>query len=214
MSQPNYIRDVTNHWHTVVMFGLLGLVLALIVSFVQPLRYSSTVRLLILQDVGSSVDAYTASRAEERIADNLSTLLYTSTFFGQVMNAGFDIDQTIFPDDDSKTRKVWGNMVRATVSRGSGLLSVTAYHRDITQAEQIVRAIAVVLTEHVDEYTSGGSVAVRLVDEPLNSRWPVKPNILVNILSGFVLGGFVGIGFVILQTERIRRRHQLVHEEF
>ncbi len=201
-------------WHSVVMFGLLGLVLALIVSFVQPLRYSSTARLLILQDVGSSVDAYTASRAEERIADNLSTLLYTSTFFDQVMNAGFDIDQTIFPDDDSKARKVWGNMVNATVARGSGLLSVTAYHRDVDQAEQIVRAIALVLTEHVDEYTSGGSVSVRLVDEPLNSRWPVKPNILVNILSGFILGGFVGIGFVMLQTQRIRRRHQLVHEEF
>ena len=188
--------------------------LALIVSFVQPLRYSSTVRLLILQDVGTSVDAYTASRAEERIADNLSTILYTSTFFDQVMSTGFDIDQTIFPNDDSKTRKVWGNMVKATVSRGSGLLSVTAYHSDIDQAEQIVRAIAVVLTERVDEYTSGGSVDVRLVDDPLNSRWPVKPNILVNILSGFILGAFVGIGFVLLQTERIRRRHQLVHEEF
>lgn len=214
MSQPNYLRDIMSSWHSVVMFGLLGLVLALIVSFVQPLRYSSTARLLILQDVGSSVDAYTASRAEERIADNLSTLLYTSTFFDQVMNAGFDIDQTIFPDDDSKARKVWGNMVNATVARGSGLLSVTAYHRDVDQAEQIVRAIALVLTEHVDEYTSGGSVSVRLVDEPLNSRWPVKPNILVNILSGFILGGFVGIGFVMLQTQRIRRRHQLVHEEF
>ena len=214
MSQPNYIRDIASHWHTVIMFGLLGLVLALIVSFVQPLRYSSTVRLLILQDVGASVDAYTASRAEERIADNLSTILYTSTFFDQVMDAGFDIDQTVFPDDDSKTRKVWGDMVKATVARGSGLLSITAYHRDINEAEQIVRAIAVVLTERVDEYTSGGSVDVRLVDDPLNSRWPVKPNILVNILSGFVLGGFVGIGFVLLQGERIRRRHQLVHEEF
>ena len=118
MSQPNYIRDVASHWHTVIMFGLLGLVLALIVSFVQPLRYYSTVRLLILQDVGTSVDAYTASRAEERIADNLSTILYTSTFFDQVMDAGFDIDQTVFPDDDSKTRKVWGDMVKATVARG------------------------------------------------------------------------------------------------
>ncbi|MBI4437444.1 hypothetical protein HY631_00650 [Candidatus Uhrbacteria bacterium] len=214
MSQPNYLRDVVGSWHTIVMFGLLGLVLALIVSFVQPLRYSSTARLLILQDVGTSIDAYTASRAEERIADNLSTIVYTSTFFDQVMGAGFDIDPSIFPDDASKTRKVWSNMVKATVARGSGLLSVTAYHSDIDQAEQIVRAISFVLTERVGEYTSGGAVSARLVDEPLNSRWPVKPNVLVNILSGFILGGFVGIGFVILQTERIRRRHQLVHEEF
>jgi len=214
MSQPNYIRDVARGWQTVVMFGLLGLVLALIVSFIQPLQYSSTVRLLILQDVGSGVDAYTASRAEERIADNLSTLIYTSTFFDQVMASGFSIDQSVFPEDDSKKRKTWGKMVKATVARGSGLLSITVYHRDVEQAQQIVRAVASVLTERVGEYTSGGTVSVSLVDDPLNSRWPVKPNILVNILSGFVLGSFVGIGYTILQTERIRRRHQLVHEAF
>lgn len=195
------------------MFGLLGLVLALIVSFIQPLKYSSTARLLILQDVGAGTDAYTASRSEERIADNLSTLIYTSTFFDQVLDAGFSIDEAIFPNDPAKQRKEWRRTVKATVSRGSGLLTVTAYHRDVDQAEQLVRAIAFVLTQQVGQYTSGGDVSATLVDEPLNSRWPVKPNIIVNVLSGFVLGGFVGVGFVILQTERIRRRHQLVHEE-
>jgi capsular polysaccharide biosynthesis protein len=214
MSQPNYLRDLLYSWHTVVMFALLGLVLALIISFVQPLKYSSTVRLLILQDIGGGTDAYTASRSEERIADNLSTIIYTSTFFDQVMDAGFSIDERAFPEDPSKRRKEWGKTVSATVARGSGLLTVTAYHRDVEQSEQLVRAIAFVLTARVGEYTSGGNVEARLVDEPLNSRWPVKPNVLVNLLSGFVLGGFVGIAFVILQTERIRRRHQLVHEDF
>ncbi|HAU66408.1 MAG: hypothetical protein UT30_C0001G0081 [Candidatus Uhrbacteria bacterium GW2011_GWF2_39_13] len=214
MAQPNYLRDVFGHWQTIFLFGLLGLVLALIISFVQPLKYSSTSRLLILQDVGSGVDAYTASRSEERIADNLSTLIYTSTFFDQVLDAGFSIDQSIFPEDPSRQRKVWGRTVKATVARGSGLLSVTAYHTDINQAEQLVRAISFVLTQRVGEYTSGANVSVRLVDEPLNSRWPVKPDIIVNMSSGFVLGGFVGIAFTILQTERIRRRHQFVHEDF
>lgn len=212
MTRPNHLRDILLNWHTVVMFGLLGLVLALIISFVQPLKYASTARLLILQDVGSGVDAYTASRSEERIADNLSTLVYTSTFFDQVMSAGFSIDESIFPDDPSKRRKAWGRTVKATVSRGSGLLSITAYHRDVTQAEQLVRAMAFVLTSQVGEYTSGGNVSARLVDEPLNSRWPVKPDVLANLLSGFVLGGFVGVAFVLLHSERVRRRHQFVHE--
>ena len=54
--------------------GLVGLVVALLVCFVQPLKYSSTVRLLVMQDLGSATDAYTASRSEERIAENLSTI--------------------------------------------------------------------------------------------------------------------------------------------
>jgi capsular polysaccharide biosynthesis protein len=203
------ISNIYANWHTVAMFGLLGLVLALIVSFVQPLKYSSTARLLILQDMGSGADAYTASRSEERIADNLSTILYTSTFFNQVMSAGFDIDASSFPQDAFKQRKAWGKMVKATVARGSGLLTVTAYHSDVGEAEQIVRAIAFVLTQRVGEYTSGGNVAARLVDEPLNSRWPVRPNVVVNSLSGLLLGLFAGVGFILMQTERLRRKHQL-----
>jgi capsular polysaccharide biosynthesis protein len=212
MAQPNYTRVLLNGWQSIFMFGLLGLVLALIISFVQPLRYSSTARLLILQDVGSSVDAYTASRAEERIADNLSTIIYTSTFFDEVLNAGFGINENQFSEEDSKRRREWGRMVKATVARGSGLLTISVYHRDINEAEQIVRAVAQVLTDQVGNFTSGGNVSVRVIDNPLNSRWPVKPNIFANILSGFVLGAFVGMGYVVVQTERIRRRHQLVHE--
>jgi capsular polysaccharide biosynthesis protein len=208
----NHLRDLTNAWQTILMFGLLGLVLSLVISFVQPLRYGSTARLLILQNIGSQVDAYTASRSEERIAENLSTIIYTSTFFDQVMETGFDIDENFFPTDGVKRRRAWQKTVEATVSRGSGLLTISAYHQDIKQAEQIIRAVAFVLTNRVSEFTSGGSVQVRLIDAPLNSRWPVKPNILANIFSGFFLAGFVGVGYVLLQSERLRKRHQFVHE--
>ncbi len=205
----NHLRDLFNGWQTLLMFGLLGLVLSLMISFVQPLRYASTARLLILQNIGSSVDAYTASRSEERIAENLATIVYTSTFFDQVVNAGFDIDKDAFPLEGSKRRRIWRRTVFATVSRGSGLLTITAYHHDVQQAEQIVRAVAFVLTDRVGEFTSGGNVQVRLIDAPLNSRWPVRPNVLANMLSGFFLAGFVGVGFVLLQSEKVRRRHQL-----
>lgn len=209
MSSPNHLQDLSNGWQTIVMFGLLGLVLSLIISFVQPLRYSSTTRLLILQNIGTSVDAYTASRSEERIAENLSTIVFTSTFFDQVMNAGFNIDENSFPTEASKRRRVWEKTVSATVSRGSGLLTISAYHQDIRQAEQIVRAVAFVLTDRVGEFTSGGNVQVRLIDAPLNSRWPVRPNVPANMLSGFFLAAFVGVGYVLIQSERVRRRHQL-----
>ena len=95
------------------------------------------------------------------------------------------------------------------MSRGSGLLTISAYHQDIRQAEQIVRAVAFVLTDRVGEFTSGGNVQVRLIDAPLNSRWPVRPNVPANMLSGFFLAAFVGIGYVLVQSERVRRRHQL-----
>lgn len=213
MPSRNYTTLLWYGWRTILLFACVGLVLALAVSFLQPLKYSSTVRLMVLQDVGSSVDAYTASRSEERIAENLSTILYTTTFFNEVMASGYSIDASTFREEDYKKRQDWMKTVSATVSRGSGIMTISAYHQDVVQAEQIVKAVATVLMEQAQTYTSGGNVEVRLIDDPLNSRWPVKPNILANIFSGFVLGGLMGIGYIWLQSERIRRRHQLIHEE-
>jgi capsular polysaccharide biosynthesis protein len=207
---------IAQGWSTIVAFAMIGLIIALVVSFVQPLRYSSTVRLLILQNNVETIDAYTASRSTERLAENLATIVYTTSFFDQVMSAGFDIDQAVFPTREDKKRTTWGKMVTASVSRGNGLLSVTVYHTDITQAEQIVNAVAYVLTQQASSYLSGGdsgNVLVKMVDTPLNSRWPARPNIPANAFSGLILGGLAGVGYVLLQAERIRRRHQLIDEE-
>jgi capsular polysaccharide biosynthesis protein len=211
MARINYTDLLLDRWFTIALFAIFGLALALVISFVQPLKYSSTVRLLILQDVDANVDAFTASRSEERIAENLSRVIYTTTFFDQVLNAGFSVDGKQFPEEDSKRRREWGKTVSATVTRGTGLLTISAFHQDVHQAEQIARAIGFVLTERAGEYTSGSNIRVRLIDAPLNSRWPVRPNILANGVSGLILGGFVGIAYILLSAERIRRRHQLIH---
>ena len=213
MSQTNYSTIILRRWFAIIIFGLLGLVLALGVSFIQPLKYSSSVRLLILQNIGVSVDAYTASRSEERIAENLSTIIYTTSFFDQVLNAGFDIDEKTFPIDAAKRRKAWTKTVDSTVSHGTGLLTITVYHQDVDQAQEIVRAVSQVLTEKVGEYTSGNNINIRLIDDPLNSRWPVKPNVIANIISGFVLGILVGVAYTLVQNERIKRRHQLINDD-
>ncbi|OGL95845.1 hypothetical protein A2348_00335 [Candidatus Uhrbacteria bacterium RIFOXYB12_FULL_58_10] len=213
MASTNHTTVLLERWKSIGAFCLLGLVLSLIVSFVQPLKYSSTVRLLVLQDIGTSVDAYTASRSEERIAENLSNLVYTTTFFDAVINAGFSIDGKYFSEQDAKRRREWSRTVDTTVARGSGLMTVSAYHQDVAQAEQFARAVAFVLTQNASEYTSGSNVEVKVIDSPLNSRWPVKPNIPANAVAGIVLGGLVGAAFVLLEYEKIRRRHQLVHED-
>src|SRR3989338_809996 len=126
MSNEIILKTFSRHSRTIASFAALGLVLALLISFLQPLRYSSTVRLLVLQNSDTTVDAYTLSRSEERIAENLSTIIFTTTFFDEVINAGFSIDPTTFPLQDYKRRQVWANTITATVSRGAGLLTISA----------------------------------------------------------------------------------------
>lgn len=206
------LTPLIHAWPTVLLLASGGTVLAVLLSLLRPLEYSSTTRILITQELGV-VDAYTASRSAERIADDLSSIVYTSTFFDKVMNAGFSIDETYFPDDPLKERKQWEKTISASVSRSSGLLAIKAYHVDVQQAQEIAQAVAFVITTQGWTYTSGGNITVQVVDDPLNSRYPVRPNIPVNAISGLFLGAMGGVAYVFIQSDRLRRRHQLVHTE-
>lgn len=193
------------------LFGAIGLLLGVLLSFLQPLEYSSTVRILITQELGT-VDAYTASLSVERIAEDLGEIVHTTSFFDKVLESG-EIDEAYFPENETKRRDRWEETVVASVSRSTGLLTIRAYHTDPAEAEQIASAVADVLISEGWTYTSGSNITVQLVDDALNSRWPVRPNILVNAFSGLVLGVVVGVGYILIQVERVRRRHQLMHGE-
>lgn len=200
------------NWRVIAFAGALGMICAVLLSFIQPLEYSSTTRLLITQELGA-VDAYTASRSAERIADDLAAVVYTSTFFDKVMSSGYPVVESYFSDDALKRRDAWEEAVSVSVSRSSGLLTVRAFHPDVSQAEELARAVAYVLSTQGWTYTSGGNISVQIVDEPLNSRYPVRPNLIVNGLSGLALGMLCGAGYVLIMTERYVRRHQISHED-
>lgn len=205
------ITPLIRNWRTLVFAGALGLVFAVLLSFVRPLEYRSMTRLLITQELGE-VDAYTSARSTERIADILSSVVYSTDVFDKVLSSGYPIDETYFPDDESKRRKKWGRTIVTSVSRSNGYLTIAAYHPDVSQAEELVRAVAYILSTDGWQYVSGGNISVRIIDDPLNSRYPVRPNLIVNGVSGFVLGLLAGAGYVLIMTERLRLRHQIVHE--
>lgn len=197
-------------WHTIFFLSALGLLLGVMLSFVRPLEYSSTARLQITQELGA-VDAYTAARSAERIADDLAAAVFFSEFYKDAVENSPSIEKSFFPVDETKKRRKWGRTIATSVSRGTGILTIRAYHPDIRQAEALAISVADVLTEKGWTFTSGSNITIRLVDEPLNSRWPVRPNILVNAFSGFILGGLGGVGYILIEVERRKRRHQLIH---
>lgn len=200
------LQLLEQRWKTIAVASLICLLAAGGLSFVRPLEYSSAMRLLIIQKASQSLDPYTAIQSAERIADNLSQVIYTSVFFDRVINAGFKIDKTYFNPNENKRRAQWGDMVTAEVAHSTGFLLITVYHTDKDQASEIGRAVAYVMTTEGNNYIGGTNLEIRLVDTPLQSRFPVRPNIPLNAFLGAVIGSILSALYLVVGEAR-RLRH-------
>jgi uncharacterized protein involved in exopolysaccharide biosynthesis len=211
MQTTPQLTTILRAWPTVLLFSALSLALAVVVSLVQPLEYSSTTKILITPKA-DGIDPYTASRSAEAAADQLASMLSTSVIYGAVFNSGYGVDKDYFPEDILKFQKKWEKTVTASVTRGSGIMTIRAYHTDPSEAETLASAVAYVYVTDGWRYPTG-DISVQVIDDPVNSRYPVRPNILVNAFSGIFLGLIAGSGYVLIQADRIRRQHRIVHAE-
>jgi len=196
-----YLNNLKKYWKTVVLIVVIAVVLGFVFSIVQPLKYSATIELLIIQKQEQISDAYTAAKSVEKLSTNLAQVVYTNSFFDKVMSSGFAIEDK-FSKDEIKKRKEWQKMISTEVAWETGMLKVVVYDTDKNQASQIAEAIAYVLATKGDEYHGAGkNVIIKTVDSVLLSRYPVKPNIPVNLLIALALGLLAGNGFVILKSK-------------
>jgi capsular polysaccharide biosynthesis protein len=184
------------------LLTFLGALLAVAFSFAQPLRYSSTERILITQSNVAGLDPYTAVKSTERIAQNLSEIIYTSSFFNAVMAKAQGIDPSYFPQDEISKRDLWKKTIDTSVISGTGVMTITAYHTNRDQATELAVRVAQELVELTPTYF-GYSVRVQIIDDPLPSRFFVKPDFLKNALLGAVIGLLLGSAWVLGRVRNI-----------
>lgn len=194
MPSSNIMHVYLRSWRFVVLVTGVGLALALGFSLVQPLRYSSTVRLLITQTSLTGVDPYTAIKSTERIAQNLSEIIYTTSFFDAV-TAADTIDRSYFSEDEITKRAKWRDTIETGVSAGTGVMTVAAFHPDRAEATELAVRVARELATLAPNYF-GYSVRVQVIDDPLPSRFFAKPDFLRNALFGAVFGFLFASAYV------------------
>jgi uncharacterized protein involved in exopolysaccharide biosynthesis len=200
MANTNYVRLFTRAWRMMLISTMAGATLALAFSLLQPLRYSATERILITQTNSAGFDPYTALKSTERIAQNLSEIIYTSSFFNAVM-ANAQIDPNYFPADEITKREKWKQTIETQVSAGTGVMSIIAYHPDRTQAINLSLRVAQELAAAAPNYF-GYSVKVQIIDDPLPSRFFAKPDFLRNGLLGAVVGILLASAWILGRPTR------------
>lgn len=185
------------------IFVMAWFIVGVGLTLVQPLKYSSSLRLLVVQDASSVAgDPYTIARSNEYLSDVLSKVTYSTSFYSRAINAGFNIDRAYFGNTNKQVAKNWNKTIEVKKINNTGIISVTAYHPEQSQAERIARAVGYILiTQNQNYHGLGDKVSLKLLDEPINSAWPVKPNLLLNAILSLFLGLVFGLVYIYLSGE-------------
>lgn len=200
MLHASPIQKLKKRWKLLVVFALLG---ALLVPFITwllpiPLEYRADAQILLISDSRYGVDPYTAVKSAERVGENLSQVVETSDFYNKVLALGsIQIDRSPYQDiSENKRRKRWQKNVDASVVFGTSVMNVSAYHEDPAEARKLAGALAQTMLTHARDYV-GGDIEMRIVNQPIVSEYPVRPNMIVQALLGAIIGGLAAFVLII-----------------
>ncbi|GEM_PF-2383529 len=200
MNTQHILSILKKHWVTLSTTLVAGAVLGLVVSAAMPIRYRSTMELLILQRYAFARDAYTASKSIEYLSNVFGEVIYSQSFIDEVLASGYRIDNN-FSTNPEKRKKEWKKIVRAQVNRDTGTISLSILHRDPNQAQQIAQAILFNLNSKGDNYHGEGDrVSIKTLDAPFVASRPAQPNLPANAAVGALLS--VLIAFTVLANGR------------
>jgi len=189
MLHASPLRLLLKRKKIIMLAGIIVAIIAGIITALFPLQYRADAQVLIISQSRYGVDPYTVIRSAERVGENISQVMKTSDFYNKVRELGqAGIDWSQFEGlNDRDKRKKWEKTIEPSVVYGTGVLNVSAYSVDSAEAQALAAAAANTLVSKGWEYV-GGDVTIKIVNQPIVTRYPVRPNILINVVLGFIVG--------------------------
>ena len=185
------------------IFSLVFIIIILSIGFslLSPLKYGAKSRLLVVQNTGG-VDPYTVSKSNEYLGNLFSQVAYSGSFYNLVISSPFDIDKNYFSGDYNKQMKTWGKTIATKTIADTGIIEINIYHQNPYQAQQIALAVNDILINKNSNYQGGGeSIKVNIIDQPLISNYPIKPDLLQNFAIALIAGLLFSLFYIYIFPE-------------
>lgn len=171
------------------MITIVGGATFLFYVFQTP-EYSSAARIIIIQKSLQDSDAFIAARSSERLSIILSEVIYSNSFFNDVLASSKEIVDD-FGSDPAKRREKWQHQVKNRIDSDKGIIEIAVFDENRKQSTEILNSVLRILIENGERYHGGSNIEIRVIDEPLVSNEPVRPNTVFNTVAAVVLA-FIG----------------------
>jgi capsular polysaccharide biosynthesis protein len=212
----NFTAILRQNRASIIVTTLIAVVASLVFSFLQPQEYRSSFSLLLI-DKSSGLDGYAAAKSAERLSTTLGKTMTTAAFADQVNNQVKEWklapDPILFPASDEDRREAWKNHIAARVTPEVGLVRVDVFHTNRFFAESTAKATSVVLARSGADFVGGKETSFKIVDFPVTSKNPVRPDIITNVVAAVLLGLAVGLAYALLRGQRVPAAEPMVSSQ-
>lgn len=202
MEFGEFIKLTGRKKQTIFTIVFLAVILTITASLAFPMKYSVRSRLLVIQNASTS-DAYSLSKSNEYLGNLLAEVVHSSSFYTQVVSSGsYGVDSNYFSGSYSSQIKKWQKTVATKTAGDTGIIEITVFHTDIQEARRIAYGVNDILINQNKNYHGSDNVRVSIIDQPLVSTFPVKPNIAYNALAAFITSLIFSLFYIYIFPEK------------
>jgi len=202
MNLNEFFIAMSKKKQTFVSVFIIFVLIAILITALMPFKYGSSLRLLTVHSFKETTDPYMVSKSSERLSSLLAKLVYSNSFFEKIKESGFNIDKAYFGDTEKKQMEEWEKTVKSKSIGDTGIIAIDIYHTDRNQTEEIAKAIVFILKKDHDLYHGfGKNLEIKVIDKPITSNFPVKPNIVLNLTLAIIFSIIFSLSYIYLFPE-------------
>lgn len=196
MNIQDFIKVIKNRRWAVLLIIAIFLVMAVVAILIQPLKYEASSRLLIIQE-NPSTDFYTMTKSNQYLGSLLTETVASGSFYDLVSAANPSINWGYFGQTYKQQVMKWEQTVEASSASDAAIIQINVYHPDPEQARQIALAVDNLLVSPNGLFqNSANNIKLKIIDQPIVSTYPVKPNITADLIGALALGLLFGLIYV------------------
>jgi capsular polysaccharide biosynthesis protein len=201
MEFTNFIKLLIKKRGTIFTVIFVIIILTMGLSLIGSLKYGAKSRLLVVQNTTGS-DAYTVSKSNEYLGNLFAQVAYSGSFYNLVLDSPYNIDKNYFSGDYNAQMKIWEKTIGTKTLSDTGIIEINIYHPNPFQAQQIALAVNDIMINKNSNYQGNGAgIKISVIDQPLVSNYPVKPNLLQNLVIALAGSLMLSLFYIYLFPE-------------
>lgn len=187
MDNRNFFTLLKSKLLNIIFIVAIFLVIAALFTFLQPLKYKAENKILIEQNI-DRIDPYNIAKINDYYSSLIKEVILSDTFFVQVLNNNSKIDKNYFNIEAKKQTKLWQDTAEVEFSE-AGTLKLKVYQPNPAQAKEILQTINnLLVSKNSGIETIDKSIEIKSINQIFVSDYPVKPNIIKNLIFALILG--------------------------